>query len=57
MRDSIAASGIKSFTEVVPTVKGNVTRVRAGPFASRAEAEKMRDKLKDMGLPGNIVPK
>jgi DedD protein len=57
MRDSIAASGIKSYTEVVPTVKGNVTRVRAGPFASRAEAEKMRDKLKDMGLPGNIVPK
>jgi len=57
MRDSIAASGIKSYTEVVPTVKGNVTRVRAGPFASRAEAEKMRDKLKDMGLSGNIVPK
>jgi len=57
MSDSIAAAGIKSYTEVVPTAKGNVTRVRAGPFASRAEAEKIRDQLKGMGLNGNIVPK
>jgi DedD protein len=57
MQQQIAAAGVKAYTEVVPTVKGNVTRVRAGPFASRDEAEKMRDKLKDMGLGGNIVPK
>jgi len=57
MRNSIAAAGIKSYTEVVPTAKGNVTRVRAGPFASRDEAEKIRDQLKGMGLNGNIVPK
>ena len=57
MLGQIAAAGIKSYTEVVPTTKGNVTRVRAGPFASREEAEKMRDRLKGMGLSGNIVPK
>jgi DedD protein len=57
MQEQIAAAGIKSYTEVVPTAKGNVTRVRAGPFASRGEAEKMRDKLKDVGLNGNIVPR
>lgn len=57
MQEQIAAAGVKSYTEVVPTVKGNVTRVRAGPFASRDEAEKMRDKLKGMGLAGNIIPK
>lgn len=57
MQEQIAAAGIKSYTEVVPTAKGNVTRVRAGPFASRSEAEKMRDQLKGMGLNGNIVPK
>ena len=57
MQEQIAATGVKSYTEVVPTVKGNVTRVRAGPFASRDEAEKVRDHLKGMGLNGNIVPK
>jgi DedD protein len=57
MQEQIAAAGVKSYTEVVPTAKGNVTRVRAGPFTSREEAEKMRDQLKAMGLNGNIVPK
>lgn len=57
MRDQIAASGVKAYTEVVPTTKGNVTRVRAGPFASRGDAEKTRDKLKGMGLAGNVIPK
>ena len=57
MRDQIAGSGLKAYTEVVPTAKGNVTRVRAGPFASKADAEKARDKLKVIGLPGNVVPK
>lgn len=57
MQEQIAAAGVKSYTETVPTKKGNVTRVRAGPFASRDEAEKTRDKLKSMGLKGNLVPK
>lgn len=57
MRDQIAAAGMKAYTEVVPTAKGNVTRVRAGPFASKPDAEKARDKLKGIGLAGNVVPK
>ncbi len=57
MQGKMLASGMKAYTEVVPTAKGSVTRVRAGPFATREEAEKTRDKLKDMGLAGNIVPK
>ena len=57
MQESIAAAGVKSYTEVVPIAKGQVTRVRAGPFASRAEAEKIRDQLKGMGLNGNVVEK
>jgi DedD protein len=57
MRDQIGATGVKAYTEVVPTAKGNVTRVRAGPFASRAEADKARDKLKVIGLNGNVLPK
>ena len=57
MQEQIAAAGVKSYTEVVPIVNGQVTRVRAGPFASRDEAEKVRDQLKDMGLSGNVVAK
>jgi DedD protein len=57
MRDQIAATGMKAYTEVVPTAKGNVTRVRAGPFTVRGDADKARDKLKALGLSGNVVPK
>lgn len=57
IREQLAAAGVKVYTEVVPTTKGNVTRVRAGPFASRDDAEKARDKLKGMGLSGNVLPK
>ncbi len=57
MREQIAGAGVKAYTEVVPTAKGSVTRVRAGPFASREAAEKARDRLKELGLTGNVVPK
>jgi DedD protein len=57
MRDQIGATGVKAYTEVVPTTKGNVTRVRAGPFVSRADADSARDKLKALGLNGNVIPK
>jgi DedD protein len=55
MQGQIAAAGIKSYTEVVKTVKGDVTRVRAGPFATREAAEKARDQLKSLGMNGNIT--
>ncbi len=57
MEDQLASAGIKAYTESVPTVKGKVTRVRVGPLKTREEAEKVRDKLNNMGLSGNIVPK
>lgn len=53
----VAAAGIKAYTEVVKTAKGDVTRVRAGPFSTRAAAEKAREELKTAGLSGNVVPK
>lgn len=55
MQGQIAAAGIKSYTEVVKTKKGDVTRVRAGPFATRQAAEKARDQLKALGMSGNIA--
>ncbi|HKA42571.1 MAG TPA: SPOR domain-containing protein [Burkholderiales bacterium] len=56
VQEQVAAAGIKSYTEVVKTVKGDVTRVRAGPYPTRAAAEKARDQLKAIGLSGNVVP-
>ena len=53
----MAAAGLKSYTEVVKTAKGDVTRVRAGPYPDRAAAEKANNQLKTLGLPGNIVTK
>ena len=55
MQDKIAAAGIKSYTEVVKTSKGDVTRVRAGPFGTRGAAEKAREQLKTLGMNGNII--
>ncbi len=54
----LAAAKVPYFTEEVPTAKGKVTRVRAGPFASRGAAEKAAEKLKGLGLqPGTVTPK
>jgi DedD protein len=40
----------------VKTSKGELTRVRAGPFASKEAAEKARAKLGAMGLkPGAVA--
>ncbi len=57
LREKIAAAGVKSYTEVVKTVKGDVTRVRAGPFEDRKAAEKAQKQLKAIGLSGNITTK
>jgi DedD protein len=55
MQERIAGAGIKSYTEIVKTAKGDVTRVRAGPFATREAAEKAREQLKSLGMSGNIT--
>ncbi|HET9405506.1 MAG TPA: SPOR domain-containing protein [Burkholderiales bacterium] len=55
MQERITDAGIKSYTEVVKTSKGDVTRVRAGPFATRGAAEKAREQLKILGMNGNII--
>ena len=45
-------------TEELAIAKGKVTRVRAGPFASRDAAEKAAEKLKGLGLkPGDVAAK
>lgn len=52
----LKAAGVPYFTEPVATAKGPVTRVRAGPFASRDAAERAHKQLKGLGFtPGNVA--
>ena len=54
----LAEAKLPYYTQAVPTAKGTVTRVRAGPFASRDEADKAVAKLKALGFkPGNVAEK
>lgn len=46
------------YTETIATSKGEVTRVRLGPFNSKEAAEKARDRAKALGMsPANPVAK
>lgn len=54
MRAKLEKLGLKSYTQVVETSSGSRTRVRAGPYASREEAEKALAKAKAAGV-GAVV--
>ena len=56
--EKLKEAKIPYYTEPIATKQGTVTRVRAGPFASRDTAEKALQQLKDLGLkPGNVATK
>jgi DedD protein len=57
LQKQIAGVGVKTYTEVITTKAGEVTRVRAGPYATREAAESARTQLKKAGLDGKVVPK
>jgi len=50
MRGRVEKLGLKSYMQVVETSTGSRTRVRAGPFESRDDAEKALAKAKAAGL-------
>jgi DedD protein len=55
VQQQIAKAGISVYTESVTAGGSKVTRVRAGPFATREEAERARTKLQDMGFEGKVA--
>jgi len=56
--DKLKAANIPYYIEPVATKAGTVTRVRAGPFASRDAADRVLQQLKDLGLkPGSVATK
>lgn len=45
LRDRLRAGGVSAFTETVQTERGVLTRVKAGPVATRAEADQLQARL------------
>lgn len=56
LQKKLQGAGLKSFTQKVATESGERIRVRVGPFANEAEAEKARAKLTKLGLTGKQIP-
>jgi DedD protein len=57
LQKQMSGAGVKTYTEVISTKAGEITRVRAGPYATREAAESARSQLKKAGLDGKVVPK
>ncbi len=54
-RQKLEKAGLKTYITVVDTKEGKRTRVRAGPFASKAEADKAASKIKSLDLPAAVL--
>ena len=54
-RQKLEKAGLKTYTHVAKTPDGERTRVRVGPFASRAEADKAAARVKGLALPASVL--
>lgn len=54
-RLKLEKAGLKTYTQVAETKDGKRIRVRVGPFATKAEAEKAAGKIKSLDLPAAIL--
>lgn len=55
VRAKLERAGLKTYAQVADTKDGKRTRIRVGPFASRADAEKAAAKIKSLDLPAAIL--
>ncbi|MES2414841.1 MAG: SPOR domain-containing protein [Pseudomonadota bacterium] len=55
VRLKLEKAGLKTYAQVAQTKDGERTRVRVGPFATRAEADKAASKIKSLDLPASIL--
>jgi DedD protein len=54
-RQKLEKAGLKTYTQVAETKDGKRIRVRVGPFATRADADKAASKIKSLDLPAAIL--
>lgn len=57
LKAKLTSLGIRNYSDVLKTPSGDKHRVRAGPYATRKEAETARDRLKAANLVGDVVAK
>lgn len=55
VRLKLERAGIKNYTQIIETKEGRRIRVRAGPFDSKAEAERVAGKIQKLDLPATLL--
>lgn len=55
LRSKVEKLGLKTYTQVAETSAGKRIRVRLGPFATRAEADKVQSRAKDAGIAAVVL--
>ena len=55
VRIKVERAGLKTYTHVADTKEGRRTRVRVGPFATKAEADRVAEKIRRLELPAAIL--
>jgi DedD protein len=55
LSERLKKAGLPPYTESVETAEGTRYRVRIGPYATRDDAERVRTRLKSLGISANIV--
>jgi len=55
VRQKLEKAGLKTYMHTAKTADGERTRVRVGPFASRAEADRAASKVKGLSLPAAVL--
>ena len=55
VRQKVERAGLKTYSQIADTANGKLTRVRVGPFATRAEADKAARSIEALGLPAAIL--
>ena len=54
-RLKLERAGLKTYTHVADTKDGKRTRVRVGPVASLAEADRLAERIKKLDLPAQVL--
>ena len=55
VRLKLEQAGVKTYAQVAETKDGRRIRVRAGPFATRSDADKAAEKIKKLSLPAAVL--
>lgn len=55
LAERLKKAGLSPYTERIETSEGTRYRVRVGPYASREDAERVRARLKTLGVNANVV--